>query len=113
MSRDGERPADLAAARSARPGALLRAVLAAGPACTADPELFTGPAGIDPDDELPEAQAARIDAARDVCAGCPARLPCLAYALATLPAAGVWGGLTPEEIRRLAGAGPDWQRAVA
>ena len=29
------------------------AVLAADPACACDPELFTGPAGIDPDDELP------------------------------------------------------------
>ena len=93
--------------------ARLAAVLAAGPACTGDPELFTGPAGIDPDDELPEARAARIDAARDVCATCPARLPCLAYALATLPAAGVWGGLTPEELHRLAGAGPGWRREVA
>jgi len=93
--------------------ATLAAVLAAGPACTADPELFTGPAGIDPDDELPAAQAKRIEAARDICVGCPARLPCLAYALRTLPAAGVWGGLTPEELHRLAGAGPDWRREAA
>ncbi len=93
--------------------ARLAAVLAAGPACTGEWELFTGPAGIDPDDELPAAQAARTEQARDICRGCPARRPCLAYALATLPAAGVWGGLTPEELQRLAGAGPDFRREVA
>lgn len=93
--------------------ATLAAVLAAGPACSGDWELFTGPAGIDPDDELPAAAAARIEKARDICRGCPARRPCLAYALATLPAAGVWGGLTPEELHRLAGAGPDWWREAA
>ena len=45
-----------------------------------------------------------------MCATCPARPRCRAYALATLPAAGVWGGLTPEELHRLAGAGPGWRR---
>jgi WhiB family redox-sensing transcriptional regulator len=93
--------------------ARLAAILAAGPACTGEWELFTGPAGIDPDDELPAAQEARIEKARDVCAGCPARRPCLAYALATLPTAGVWGGLTPEELHRLAAAGPDRLREAA
>jgi Transcription factor WhiB len=93
--------------------ASLAAVLAAGPACSGEWELFTGPAGIEPDDELPAAQAARVEAARVVCAGCPARRPCLAYALATLPAAGVWAGLTSEEIARLAAAGPDWRREAA
>ena len=86
----------------------LAAVLAAGPACTSDPELFTGPAGIDPDDELPAA-AGRAD--RGGPGGVPglpgaAAVPGL-RAAATLPAAGVWGGLTPEELHRLAGAGPD------
>lgn len=73
-------------------------VLDGDPACLCDPELFTGPAGVEPEDEPADERAARIDAARDVCAGCPVRLACLAYALRTRPAAGVWAGLTAEEL---------------
>jgi WhiB family redox-sensing transcriptional regulator len=76
------------------------------PGCLCDPELFTGPAGIEPEDEPAQDRAARIEVARQVCASCPVRRPCLAYALRTRPAAGVWAGLTAEEIavaaRRLA-----------
>jgi hypothetical protein len=74
------------------------AVLAADPGCVCDPELFTGPAGVEPEDEPELDRAARIDAARGVCAGCPARLACLAYALRVRPAAGVWAGWTAEEL---------------
>ncbi len=35
---------------------------------------------------------------------CPVRLACLAYALRTRPAAGVWAGFTAEEITALAAA---------
>ena len=35
---------------------------------------------------------------------CPVRRPCLAYALRTRPAAGVWAGFTPEEITGLIAA---------
>jgi WhiB family redox-sensing transcriptional regulator len=80
------------------------AVLAGDPGCVLDPELFTGPAGIEPEDEPVLDRAARIDAARQVCAACPVRRPCLAYALRTRPAAGVWAGFTPEEITGLIGA---------
>jgi len=80
------------------------AVLAGEPGCVCDPELFTGPAGIEPEDEPAEDRAARIDAARQVCAGCPVRPPCLAYALRTRPAAGVWAGFIPEEITGLIAA---------
>lgn len=83
---------------------LKEAVLKGDPACLCDPELFTGPTGIEPEDEPAEEKAARIDAARDVCAGCPVRLACLAYALRTRPTAGVWAGLTPEEIAALGAA---------
>jgi hypothetical protein len=69
-----------------------------------DPELFTGPAGIEPEDEPPQDQAARIEVARQVCAVCPVRRPCLLYALRTRPAAGVWAGFTPEEITGLIAA---------
>jgi Transcription factor WhiB len=81
------------------------AVLSGGPGCAGNPELFTGPHGIEPEDEPEPDRAARVDAAREVCADCPVRLPCLAWALRTFPAAGVWAGLLPEEIAALA-AGP-------
>jgi WhiB family redox-sensing transcriptional regulator len=80
------------------------AVLAGDPGCVCDPELFTGPAGVEPEDEPTLDRAARIDAARQVCAACPVRRPCLAYALRTRPAAGVWAGFTPEEITGLIAA---------
>ncbi len=84
--------------------ALRDAVLAGDPGCVCDPELFTGPADIEPENESPEDRAARITVAREVCASCPVRLPCLAYALRTRPAAGVWAGFTAEEITGLAAA---------
>ena len=80
------------------------AVLAGDPGCVCDPELFTGPAGIEPEAEPAEDRAARIAVAREVCATCPVRLPCLAYALRTRPAAGVWAGFTPDEIAALVAA---------
>lgn len=80
------------------------AVLGGDPGCVCDPELFTGPAGIEEEDEPAEEKAARIDAARDVCAGCPVRLACLAYALRTRPAAGIWAGYTADELAWLGAA---------
>jgi hypothetical protein len=77
------------------------AVLAGDPACLCDPELFTGPAGVDPDDEPEHERAARVEVAREMCASCPVRLACLAYTLRTRPSAGVWAGHTPEEITAL------------
>jgi len=81
--------------------ALKGAVLAADPACLLDPELFTGPAGVEPEDEPEPDRAARLDAARAVCAECPVRLECLAYALRTRPTAALWAGLTPAEVEFL------------
>lgn len=40
-------------------------------------------------------------AAKRVCKGCPVRLECLAYAVSTGPDFGIWGGLNPEELRRI------------
>lgn len=80
----------------------LRDVVREGdPGCLCDPELFTGPADIEPEDEPADDRAARIAVARDVCASCPVRLACLAYTLRTRPAAGVWAGFTPDEIAAL------------
>ena len=62
----------------------------ANPACTDQPELFFGP-DIFEDEPVAE-HAARVDTARKVCAPCPVRLACLAYALKTRPDNGVWGG---------------------
>jgi WhiB family redox-sensing transcriptional regulator len=61
---------------------------------TEDPDLFfpigtTGPAL----DQLTEAQS--------VCHRCPVRDECLAWALDTGQRAGVWGGLSEDERRRL------------
>lgn len=93
---------------SALPSLALRAlremVLDGDPGCLCDPELFTGPADIEPEDEPAEDKAARIAVAREVCASCPVRLPCLAYTLRTRPAAGVWAGWVPDEIGSLVAA---------
>lgn len=43
----------------------------------------------------------QIDAAKRVCHECPVASECLEFALATNQEAGVWGGLTEEERRRL------------
>ncbi|MGN9786869.1 WhiB family transcriptional regulator [Nonomuraea sp. ZG12] len=72
-------------------------LLNANPACeSGDAGLFTGPDLFEhePDDE----RAAREAKAKVVCRGCPARAACLAYALAVLPEAGVWAGLTAGEL---------------
>jgi hypothetical protein len=79
-------------------------VLTGDPGCLCDPELFTGPAGVEAEDEPPEDRAARVAVAREVCASCPVRLACLAYSLRTRPATGVWAGFTSDEIAALATA---------
>ncbi|MFF4198982.1 WhiB family transcriptional regulator [Nonomuraea sp. NPDC001831] len=75
-------------------------LLNADPACESDDaELFTGPDLFEPEpDDVREAREAK---AKALCAECPARAACLAYALAVVPEAGVWAGLTVEELRDL------------
>jgi WhiB family transcriptional regulator, redox-sensing transcriptional regulator len=64
-------------------------------ACSSsDPDLFfpigdTGPA------------VEHAEAAKAVCRQCPVRLDCLEYALTSNQDAGVWGGATEEERRKL------------
>ncbi|WP_460782771.1 WhiB family transcriptional regulator [Nonomuraea sp. N2-4H] len=48
----------------------------------------------------------QADRAKQVCAGCPVREPCLEYALSTRQAHGVWGGTDPGQRRELSLAGP-------
>lgn len=64
----------------------------------ADPDLFfpvgtAGPALL------------QVDQAKRICRGCPARTPCLAWALDQGISAGVWGGATEEERLALRNAG--------
>jgi WhiB family redox-sensing transcriptional regulator len=59
-----------------------------------DPDLFfpigtTGPA------------LEQIAAAKAVCVTCPAKDPCLEFALATNQESGIWGGTSEEERRKL------------
>jgi WhiB family redox-sensing transcriptional regulator len=54
--------------------------------------------GCEPELFLPAPKDHRaIEAARQVCARCPIRLDCLALALRTPNAQGIWGGLTQSE----------------
>lgn len=63
---------------------------------TADPDLFFGP-----DAEFATSRAGRVAKAKAVCAGCPERLACLAWALDTREPYGVWGGTGEDERRAL------------
>ncbi|MFD1931455.1 WhiB family transcriptional regulator [Nonomuraea mangrovi] len=58
---------------------------------TSDPDLFFPPAPS-------PAQEAR---AKAVCSGCQVLAECRAYALRAGESEGIWGGLTPDERRRL------------
>ena len=66
--------------------------------CFSETDLFfpigvTGPAG------------RQIEAAKAVCRGCPVQAECLDFALVTNQEAGVWGGTSEEQRRRLR---PTW-----
>ena len=58
----------------------------------ADPELFfpVSPSGPSLD---------QVTQAKAICAGCPVRQQCLAFALDTRQDHGVWGGMSEEERR--------------
>jgi hypothetical protein len=64
-----------------------------------DPELFYPVAEDGPPYEE------QVAAAKAVCAGCPVRAECLAFALVALPH-GIAGGMTPAERRRHRMSGP-------
>jgi WhiB family redox-sensing transcriptional regulator len=55
----------------------------------------------------------QIETARRICAACPVRDECLEFALATNQEAGIWGGTTEEERRKLRKAWLAKQRLVA
>jgi WhiB family redox-sensing transcriptional regulator len=60
---------------------------------------------VDPDLFFPSGTTggalAQTDAARAVCAGCPVRIACLTFAVATNQEFGVWGGCDEEQRRAL------------
>ena len=64
----------------------------------ADPELFF------PEGDIRSARA-QIKMAKLICRGCPVSATCLSWALASGQEAGIWGGLTEDERRRLSRRG--------
>jgi WhiB family redox-sensing transcriptional regulator len=66
--------------------------MSSGACGRADPEMFF-PAAHDIVGEV------RAEKAKSVCARCPVKAQCLAYALATGQKFGVWGGTTEEDRR--------------
>lgn len=63
----------------------------------ADANLFFPPQS----PELKEERLAREAQAKEICARCPVRRECLAFALATREPHGIWGGLNEVERRQL------------
>lgn len=57
--------------------------------------------------------ADQIEGAKAVCAQCPVSKPCLEFALATNQEAGIWGGVTEEERRKLRKAWLEKSRAAS
>jgi WhiB family transcriptional regulator, redox-sensing transcriptional regulator len=57
--------------------------------------------GVDPEVFYPEDDEAPADEAKAICALCPVRETCLEHALTVREKAGVWGGYTARERRRL------------
>jgi WhiB family redox-sensing transcriptional regulator len=58
-----------------------------------------------PDAERGLRRLARERIAKAVCRSCPVMAACAAYAVSTREPFGVWGGLTPDERRRLWSSG--------
>ncbi len=57
--------------------------------------------GVDPAAIYPASEEDEALEAKEICAECPVREPCLEYALGVREKHGVWGGLTERERRRL------------
>jgi WhiB family transcriptional regulator, redox-sensing transcriptional regulator len=60
----------------------------------ADPELFFA------DSDVRSART-QVKTAKLICRGCPVKVTCLNWALASGQEAGIWGGLTEDERRGL------------
>jgi WhiB family redox-sensing transcriptional regulator len=67
-------------------------------ACRGDAShLFFAP----PAREVEDVRAKRERVAKSICARCPVKSPCVAYALQVNEALGIWGGTTEAERRQL------------
>ena len=63
---------------------------------------FSNCLGVDPDLFFPDREDVQgVARAKAVCATCPVREDCLAFAVELNQSEGVWGGHTPAERRRL------------
>lgn len=71
--------------------ALIRAMEDTPPACDGL-EMFTADKFLDPE---------HTQMMRGICHACPLLKLCRAFAIAGKPTAGMWGGMTPADIRRL------------
>jgi WhiB family redox-sensing transcriptional regulator len=74
-----------------------------------DPELFFS------SEDLPDKRdrVERESVAKSICAACPVRAECLAYAIAAGERYGIWGGLNPQERRAVARSAPADQESSA
>ena len=72
----------------------------------ADPELFF------PDGDVRSVRA-RVEEAKLICRGCPVSATCLCCALTTGQEAGIWGGLTEDERRRLRRRSRSWAKGCS
>jgi WhiB family redox-sensing transcriptional regulator len=65
---------------------------AGGVACEEIPEIFF------PEDYAdPETRSVAIKTAKTMCAGCPVKIPCFAYAVEHNERWGIWAGTLPHE----------------
>lgn len=54
-----------------------------------------------------------INAAKEICEGCPVADECLTYAIETNQTEGIWGGMTARQRRRLRRSWLDEQRKAS
>jgi WhiB family transcriptional regulator, redox-sensing transcriptional regulator len=58
--------------------------------------------GMDPDLWFPtKGDVATGEAAKAICAQCPARMPCMEFAVATRETFGIWGGTSERQRQRI------------
>jgi WhiB family transcriptional regulator, redox-sensing transcriptional regulator len=80
---------------------------AAGPACDSQPDwrAYAACRDVDPELFFPDGDIrsarAQVQTAKLICRGCRVSPTCLSWALASGQEAGIWGGLTEDERRRL------------
>lgn len=71
-------------------------------------DLFFGPGDV----EQWRVQRRREAKAKAVCAGCPVRLECAAFAIASGAEFGIWGGMSEDELRARRARSPGQSRTI-